>query len=243
MYIELPKENMVICNGMAEVKDGMLYVYGSALSDIMFELTYIIHGNTCYYCNNPLTEQAENIPEPFRKRTIDHLIPRDFGGPSITNNLRPCCLDCNSKKGNMFPEEFELWGKIKKIEPEKERRKEMRAFKEELKQIREQRRYGEIPSLPNEWISEGVPKSAYVYFYTEEPVGAAFDKAKEFYRKYRRIQRPLIFSKNGFLLDGFNTLLYIKYTGVTRVHSIILDNVIYAGFNEYNESNALVIKK
>ena len=30
----------------------------------------------------------------------------------------------------MFPEEFELWGKIKKIEPEKERRKEMRAFKE-----------------------------------------------------------------------------------------------------------------
>ena len=162
MYIELPKENMIICNGMAEVKDGYLYIYGSSLSEIMFELTYIIHGNTCCYCHNPLTEQTENIPEPFRKRTIDHLIPRDFGGPSITNNLRPCCLDCNSKKGNMFPDEFELWNKIRKIEPEKERRKEMRVFKEELKQVREQRRYGEIPSLPTEWISEGVPKSVYV---------------------------------------------------------------------------------
>ncbi|MEM6263033.1 MAG: HNH endonuclease [Bacteroidota bacterium] len=48
---------------------------------------------SCLYCNS-----KENL-------TIDHVIPRSQGGRDTWENLATACQKCNSKKGNMTPEE------------------------------------------------------------------------------------------------------------------------------------------
>ena len=47
----------------------------------------------CIYCNCELT--SEN-------RTQDHVIPRARGGSLLgRDNLEPCCVECNSAKGDL----------------------------------------------------------------------------------------------------------------------------------------------
>lgn len=50
--------------------------------------------HTCQYCgrNN-------------RPMTIDHIIPKSFGGKDTWSNLVCACVACNAKKGNRTPEE------------------------------------------------------------------------------------------------------------------------------------------
>ena len=49
----------------------------------MYRLTYMMKGDRiCYYCGKTISK---------KEMTLDHVYPRDFGGPSITDNLVPCC--------------------------------------------------------------------------------------------------------------------------------------------------------
>ncbi|MEB3307816.1 MAG: HNH endonuclease [Cyanobacteriota bacterium] len=41
----------------------------------------------CIYCGEP-------------SRSIDHVMPMSRGGPSVTENCVPACLDCNGRKGD-----------------------------------------------------------------------------------------------------------------------------------------------
>ena len=51
---------------------------------------------TCQYCGDKVT--LENI-------TLDHFIPKSKGGQNNKENLRTCCLMCNSiKSGKTFKE-------------------------------------------------------------------------------------------------------------------------------------------
>ena len=52
----------------------------------------------CHYC-------GVNIAH--RNLTMDHLVPLARGGRSTKNNLVPSCKDCNNKKKNMLPLEWE----------------------------------------------------------------------------------------------------------------------------------------
>jgi 5-methylcytosine-specific restriction endonuclease McrA len=36
----------------------------------------------------------------YRRRTLDHIIPVSRGGTDTVENLRICCLSCNSSRGN-----------------------------------------------------------------------------------------------------------------------------------------------
>lgn len=47
----------------------------------------------CYYCDE-------------RAMTIDHYIPTGRGGTSDPRNLVPACLECNSIKGDLLPDDF-----------------------------------------------------------------------------------------------------------------------------------------
>jgi 5-methylcytosine-specific restriction endonuclease McrA len=40
---------------------------------------------------------------------MDHLIPLIRGGRSEKFNLVPCCKDCNSKKQQMLPWEWDVY--------------------------------------------------------------------------------------------------------------------------------------
>ncbi|PIE66287.1 MAG: HNH endonuclease [Desulfobacterales bacterium] len=52
----------------------------------------------CYYCGGKCTHQ---------ELTMDHVVPLARGGRSTRDNLVPCCKDCNNRKKNMLPIEWE----------------------------------------------------------------------------------------------------------------------------------------
>lgn len=52
----------------------------------------------CHYCGTKVV---------FREITMDHLVPLTRGGKSNKDNLVPSCKDCNNKKKNMLPLEWE----------------------------------------------------------------------------------------------------------------------------------------
>jgi 5-methylcytosine-specific restriction endonuclease McrA len=49
---------------------------------------------TCQYCGR----EAPGL-------TVDHVIPRSKGGPSVWENIVASCAPCNRKKGNRLPRE------------------------------------------------------------------------------------------------------------------------------------------
>ncbi len=54
----------------------------------------------CYYCQQIVS---------FKTLTMDHLVPLTRGGRSTKDNLVPCCKDCNNKKKDMLPLEWEAY--------------------------------------------------------------------------------------------------------------------------------------
>jgi 5-methylcytosine-specific restriction enzyme A len=52
----------------------------------------------CYYCLQAVS---------FKELTMDHLVPLTRGGRSTRDNLVPSCKECNTRKKNMLPLEWE----------------------------------------------------------------------------------------------------------------------------------------
>ncbi len=234
MKILLPDYDYVFEDDAAEVKDGILYLYRpGSFKDIMYKLTYLIFGKKeCFFCHKKFVEPgSENIGNCLftTQTTLDHLKPQEFGGPTIPNNLRPSCSTCNNSKGNFYPEEFEEYRKLCALEG-KEGRKARHNFKAKILETQKKRRYGEIRSLPEEWISKEALKTIYVNFWLMEPLGYMYHKQKNFLKEYKRLPKPIIISNNRFLLDGFNTILLAKYNNISRIDTIVLENVMFCGF-------------
>lgn len=234
MKLILPDYDFKLEDGLAEVKDGKLYIYKpGSFKEIMYKLTYIIYGNDeCYFCHRKLRTNMLELDNSkyFSQITLDHLIPQDFGGPTITNNLRPACSDCNSSKGNMYPDEFDEY---KKFDGKKDKasKVEKRQFKESLRLKQERRRFGEIESVNEEWYSDELIRNIYVNFWITEPLGVMYKKQERFFKNYKRLPKPIVISQNRFLLDGFNTILLGKYNfGDKKIKIIILENVYFMGF-------------
>lgn len=62
-------------------------------------------GNSCQYCGS-----KEDL-------TVDHLIPRSRGGRSVWDNLVTACKPCNSRKGDMNPDQVGLTLKRQPFKP------------------------------------------------------------------------------------------------------------------------------
>lgn len=52
--------------------------------------------NTCQYCGRVFDRKDLNL---------DHVIPRDRGGPTTWENIVCSCVECNTRKGNRTPQE------------------------------------------------------------------------------------------------------------------------------------------
>ncbi len=52
--------------------------------------------NICQYCGKPFTRN---------ELSIDHVIPRSYGGKSLWDNVVCCCFNCNRKKGGKTPKQ------------------------------------------------------------------------------------------------------------------------------------------
>jgi 5-methylcytosine-specific restriction enzyme A len=54
----------------------------------------------CHYCGRRV---------PPRELTMDHIVPLVRGGRSVKGNVVPCCKDCNTRKSNLLPVEWEAY--------------------------------------------------------------------------------------------------------------------------------------
>ena len=55
--------------------------------------------NTCQYCGKIFTKN---------ELSIDHVIPRSYGGKSIWENVVCCCFTCNREKGGRTPKQAHM---------------------------------------------------------------------------------------------------------------------------------------
>lgn len=55
--------------------------------------------NTCQYCGVIFDRKDLNL---------DHVIPRDCGGPTTWENIVCSCIPCNTRKGNKTPQESRM---------------------------------------------------------------------------------------------------------------------------------------
>jgi 5-methylcytosine-specific restriction endonuclease McrA len=51
--------------------------------------------NTCQYCGR-ICERSD--------LNLDHVVPRDQGGPTVWENIVCSCVECNTRKGNRTPQ-------------------------------------------------------------------------------------------------------------------------------------------
>lgn len=65
---------------------------------------------TCGYCGRDL-----RMADP-REVTLDHLLPRCFGGGNENENLVTACLSCNSARGSKPWADYATGGAVDRIE-------------------------------------------------------------------------------------------------------------------------------
>lgn len=226
MELPLPPYDFEFENGSGEAKDGILYIYRiGSFDDMMRELTYLVYGkDECYFCHRKFVNQKEvNDDSCFLKSqvTIDHLIPQEFGGPTLPNNMRASCSICNSGKGNYYEDEY---AQLKLFGPEDD--KARKRFEEQIKVKQGQRKRGEIPIFPEGWCTKENPRKYISIFSLSDHRGNSYQKQKGFFEQYHRLAKIVIVSSNGYVLKGFSTIALALENNISEVDTITLGNVI-----------------
>lgn len=214
MKIQLPK-NFEYHDGPthAVVHNGVLEMTPIDFEKTMYHLTYRLKGKVrCVYCHRIL--EANKI-------TLDHVFPRDHGGISIPNNLKPCCKKCNEAKNNLLPWQYSSLQNISK---------------KERPQIEEQYQYENMQSrrengilIPKKWYEMRKNYSVFALITSERRFKESrkYQRVLEMYETYGKICRPIVVSQNRFVLDGFTALLVAKNLGLNiPLPFITLENVI-----------------
>lgn len=81
--------------------------------------------------------------------------------------------------------------------------------------------------MPPDWYDEQVSLREITATIVLAPssVGKKDIEIENFYNKYHHFQAPILVDRNGFLLDGFKTLMFARNAGIERVPVIVLENV------------------
>lgn len=227
MNIILPNEPYSFEDGAAVVEGNILYLYRPIdFDDLMIEMSYAINGrDTCYYCGKKIHPS---------KLTVDHRVPACFGGPTITNNLVSACKHCNSRKGNLYEDEYwRLLDLEKNVEmattPEEksQAKSELDAFWTDVKEKQEERFNGSVEPLPEDWLYHGNLNVITMRYRLNDPIGTGFKRVKSRYKKSKTILRAVLVSSNKHLLSGFNVCLFAKVgSHADLVKVIVLENVV-----------------
>lgn len=215
MIIDLPKSSKnetIIINDSMKVEEGILKLdFPISFQEAMYDLTYFIKGREkCFYCSRTIEND---------KVTLDHLIPQDFGGPTIPNNLFPACKKCNCEKSNLTKSMYDKYLSLPTSSDQKQ-------FVTDFQTITFfiHRWYG--LDFIKDWVEEKEIDNIIVNISLEYGYkGKKYKKIKEYYRKYKHFQRPIILDCKNFLLDGFTTLMYAKDNQIKKVPVIVLENV------------------
>lgn len=206
-----PKKGAKELKGNAEVRDGFLYIYGEVpFRRLMYDITYCLKGRTkCSYCGKEMNRQDA---------TLDHAYVQDMGGPTVPNNLEPCCADCNSQKANFSKEQYARF----LILNEADRKIYRKTVDTEQKLMRKNGMY----SFPTEWLTQmSIQKFIVRVDLNKEFKGREYSKIKALYKEYGSLPKPIITDKDGFVLDGFASLMLAKEEELKLVPVIVLENV------------------
>ena len=210
MKIPLPEEYSF--KNIAKVNNEMLEIYVPIrFEDLMYDLTYEVNdSDKCYYCSRPLTRDNS---------TLDHIYPKDLGGPSIPNNLCISCRNCNSNKSNMFAKEFITYSSLSTAE--------RKAFYRDYNSYLHFLKKWYSPVVPDDWVTYErvgkiiIPDLPFPIFR-----GKTYNRVRKAFKKYGRHCRAVIVDTNYKLLDGFNTLMFSQDNSIPLVPTICLENVI-----------------
>ena len=198
----------------AFIEDGILKIRKDAsYRFIIYELTFELKGgkHICRYCGKIFSD---------RKMTMDHMYPQDMGGPTITNNLLPSCQKCNSEKSDMTREQYEKYKHLEIVG------KNCKAYLKDLRNYKESIKKREEFEIPKEWISKREISTIIAEIRLDDCTqNAKYKKVEEFYAQYKHIQKPIIVDKNGFLLDGFYSVIFAKNNLIASLPAIELENV------------------
>ncbi len=210
------------------IEEGILYMKNTyQFKRLMMELAYAIYGNDhCYCCGSHI---------PRSKATIDHIIPQDYGGPDITNNMIPYCEKCNSRKTNLMPKQHDEYLAISSQEGRRQFAKKCNLENENL---RYDKNFSYLCDDENGyWVKQcpinkikGADKRI-DYTNKESKKCKKYEGISHHYSRYNRFQKPLIVDRNMNLLGGYETLRFAKERNRKREKKIetmpviILENV------------------
>lgn len=218
MIISLPERYPIEANTVNQVfiENGILNIGRRCrFKSVMYMLTYIMKGNTvCYYCGQTIEEW---------QMTLDHIYPRDLGGPTIIDNLVPCCKECNSEKNNFTLQQYQEMLKIK----QKQNEKKVEEFKKEIDEEREKLRKSKKYYLPSEWVDIVKLKDINLLYIKKFPYRKTkmYREARKFYNKYKMLKSPIVVDRELQILDGFIVYMFAKDKKLERVPIIRLENV------------------
>ena len=198
----------------AYVENGILKIDSTYVhwEDMMYALAYkLSKDDSCLYCGAYVKK---------KDLTLDHLFPRTYGGISISNNLLPCCRECNSAKNSLDGVEF--WN-LKKRKTEAEKNE----FRDKVIQEKEQNRYITGFLLPEKWVEYCDINMIKIrgFYQTNYTESQKLIENKQYIEKYGHFKRPIIVDKNYWVLDGYNWYLAGKQEGFDIVPIIRLENV------------------
>ena len=211
MFIDLPASYYYkdsTGRNLAWIRNSTLEVMNGSVSfnDLMYAMTYRLKGKErCSYCGKLLKNG---------NRTLDHIIPRDLGAPTITNNLTPSCSNCNSTKNNMMPWEYEEYLMLGRAEKQ--------IFLREVNIRHEQIKFCSGFKLPYGWVDTAFTEDIEI---PRIPSHINLQTVSEFYEKYGNLRKPVVIDQKGILIDGLRVLLFTEKMRIKRIPVIVLENV------------------
>lgn len=72
----------------------------------LFDDVFAREGGRCVYCGVAARRPGRGVKRGPDLATLDHVVPRSFGGPLSRDNIVLACSACNNERGTMDPQDF-----------------------------------------------------------------------------------------------------------------------------------------
>ena len=217
--MRIPLKNDYRYKDNATVVNDILCIYSEvSFKSLMYDLTCAVkNSKICYYCHCPIHFAPKRTKRGDSRdfRSIDHLYPRSLGGPTIPNNLEPCCASCNNTKQSITEDDFLELMKLKGDEKSQFMECLISKYEDILKH--------HVPYIPESWYLYCSPdRIRVIHKYASYK---EYRKTEYMYNKSGKIFAPIVVDRNYVLLDGYGILDYVKEHKLDKIPVIVLENV------------------
>jgi 5-methylcytosine-specific restriction endonuclease McrA len=72
----------------------------------LFDDIYARDGGRCVYCGMHARRPGRGVKRAPDLATLDHVVPKSFGGPLSRDNLVLACSACNNARGTLDADAF-----------------------------------------------------------------------------------------------------------------------------------------